>query len=224
MRVLMVEDATDLAEDVVARLAASGITCDLAADLDAARDARAVQGYDAVILDINLPDGSGLALLQEMRAARDRVPVLMLTALASVDDRVGALDLGADDYLGKPFDQRELEARLRALVRRETGSKEDTIRLGPLEFRPAEQSATLDGRRLDLTRREAALLGVLLRHPGQVMTKQRLYDSLYGFEDADVGVNAIELYVARLRKKLAGSPVGISTQRGLGYRIALDDG
>lgn len=223
MRVLMVEDAVDLAEGVIAGLARAGITCDLAENLAAARDFHAVQKYDALVLDINLPDGSGRSLLRDIRAAGDRTPVLMLTALLSVDDRITTLDLGADDYLVKPFDQRELEARLRALVRRDADHKGETIELGPLAFAPASQSATLDGRRLDLTRREAALLGTLIRHPGQFMTKARLYDSLFGFSDADVGENAIELYIARLRKKLAGSPVVITTRRGVGYGIALDD-
>ncbi|OWU84380.1 chemotaxis protein CheY [Oceanicola sp. 22II-s10i] len=223
MRVLMVEDAVDLAEGVVARLGRSGIVCDLATCIEEARDFHAVQSYDAVILDINLPDGSGLSFLRDIRAGGDRTPVLMLTALVSVDDRVGALDIGADDYLGKPFDQRELEARLRAIVRRQGEHRGDQITLGPLVFFPANQTATLDGARLDLTRREAALLDVMMRHQGQVLTKQRLYDSLYGFDDADVGVNAIELYVARLRKKLAGSGVSIATQRGIGYRICQDD-
>lgn len=222
MRVLMVEDAIDLAETVVSRLSRSGIVCDLATDLGAARDCRAVQSYDAMVLDINLPDGSGLALLREIRAGGDRTPVLMLTALVAVDDRVSALDAGADDYLGKPFDQRELEARLRALVRRDRDQKAEEVVLGPLVFHPASQSATLDGQRLDLTRREAALLAVLLHHQGQFLSKQRLYDSLFGFDDTDVGVNAVELYIARLRKKFAGSPVAITTQRGIGYRIGQD--
>ncbi len=146
----------------------------------------------------------------------------MLTALISVDDRVSALDLGADDYLVKPFDQRELEARIRALVRRDAEQKSDQVVLGPLTYSPASQSAVLDGQRLDLTRREAALLNVLIRHQGQYVTKTRLYDSLFTFNDADVGLNAIELYIARLRKKLAGSAVTISTQRGVGYKIGLD--
>ncbi|WP_428927847.1 response regulator transcription factor [Marinibacterium sp. SX1] len=223
MRILMVEDADDLAEGVIAHLARSGVVCDLAPSIEDARDARAVQRYDAVILDINLPDGSGLSLLREMRAAADRTPVLMLTALASVDDRVEALDQGADDYLGKPFDQRELEARLRALVRREADRKEEQIQLGGLSYAPKDRSALLDGRRLDLTRREAALLDALIRHQGQFLSKERLYDSLYGFEDTDVGVNAIELYIARLRKKFAGSGVSIATRRGVGYRIGRDE-
>lgn len=223
MRILMVEDAEDLAEGVIAHLARSGVVCDLAPSLEDARDCRAVQRYDAVILDINLPDGSGLSLLREIRAAADRTPVLMLTALASVDDRVEALDQGADDYLGKPFDQRELEARLRALIRREADRKEEQITLGALVYAPKDRSALLAGRQLDLTRREAALLDALIRHRGQFLSKTRLYDSLYGFEDADVGVNAIELYIARLRKKFAGSDVAITTRRGIGYRIDLDD-
>ena len=222
MRILMVEDAEDLAEGVIAHFARSGVTCDLAMTIDAARESRAVQSYDAVILDINLPDGSGLSLLREMRAEADRTPVLMLTALASVEDRIEALDQGADDYLGKPFDQRELEARLRALVRRDAARKDETISLGALTYVLKDRSAILGSRTLDLTRREAALLDALIRHQGQYLSKTRLYDTLYGFEDVDVGENAIELYIARLRKKLAGSDVAITTQRGIGYRIGLD--
>lgn len=223
MRILMVEDAADLAEGVITHFSRSGIACDLAASIEDARDFCAVQGYEAIILDINLPDGSGLTFLRELRARADRTPVLMLTALSAVDDRVEALDQGADDYLPKPFDQRELEARLRALVRREAERKDDRVEIGSLTYMPKDRSATLGGRRLDLTRREAALLDTLIRHQGQYLSKARLYDSLYGFDDTDVGVNAIELYVARLRKKFAGSDVTIATQRGVGYRIGLND-
>jgi len=200
MRILIVEDAKDLAEGVKAHLARSGVACDVAPSVDDARDYLAVQRYEAILLDINLTDGSGLVLLKELRARADRTPVLMLTALTSVEDRVEALDQGADDYLGKPFDQRELEARLRALVRREADRKEEQITLGMLNYAPKDRSAVLNGRNLDLTRREAALLDMLIRYRGQFLSKARLYDSLYGFEDADVGVNAIELYIARLRR------------------------
>ncbi len=223
MRVLMVEDAEDLAEGVLSHLSRTGMVCDLAPTIEAARDCRAVQRYDAIILDINLPDGSGLAFLRELRAQADRTPVLMLTALVSVEDRIEALDQGADDYLGKPFDQRELEARLRALVRRETDRKAEQITLGALTYAPRDRSATVSGKLLELTRREAALLDTLIRHQGQYLSKTRLYDQLYGFDDADVGVNAIELYIARLRKKVLGSGVVITTQRGVGYRLSLDD-
>ncbi|MEN8837162.1 MAG: response regulator [Celeribacter marinus] len=219
MRILIVEDAADVAEAVAIRLGKTGMACDLADSCAVAEDFLAVQRYDAIVLDINLPDRNGTELLHDMRMRGDRTPVLMLTALFSVDDRVSALDLGADDYLVKPFDQRELEARLRALVRREAEQKSDAVTLGPLAFSPAALSATLDGAPLDLTRREATLLGLLLRSQGAVLSKQRLYDGLFTFDDADVGLNAIELYIARLRKKLSASSIGIETQRGLGYRI-----
>jgi len=222
MRILIVEDAADVAEAVAIRLCKTGMACDLAESCDAAEDFLAVQRYDAIVLDINLPDRNGTELLHDMRQRGDRTPVLMLTALFSVDDRVSALDLGADDYLVKPFDQRELEARLRALVRRESDQKSDAISFGPLTFSPAVLTATLGGEPLDLTRREATLLGLLLRSQGALLSKQRLYDGLFAFEDADVGLNAIELYIARLRKKLMASTVGIETQRGLGYRITND--
>lgn len=222
MRVLIVEDATDVAEAISIRLGKSGMACDRAESSAAAEDFLAVQRYDAIVLDINLPDRNGTEMLKDLRMRGDRTPVLMLTALFSVDDRVSALDIGADDYLVKPFDQRELEARLRALMRREADQKSDALTLGPLSFFPAALSASLDGETLDLTRREATLLGLLLRHQGQVINKERLYDGLFAFNDTDVGLNAIELYIARLRKKLAATPVSIETQRGLGYRIALN--
>ena len=212
MRVLIVEDATDVAEAVAIRLRKSGMACDVADCVETAEDFLAVQSYQAIVLDINLPDRNGTALLQDMRARGDRTPVLMLTAQFSVDDRISALNLGADDYLVKPFDQRELDARLRALMRREAAQKSDEVALGPLRFSAAALTATLDQKPLDLTRREATLV-----------SKQRLYDGLFAFEDADVGLNAIELYIARLRKKLAPSTVRIETQRGLGYRIFQDD-
>lgn len=208
-----------MAEAIVARLARSGMACDLAETVTDARSFLSVQRYDALVLDINLPDGLGTDLLRELRNGGDRTPVLMLTALFSVDDRVSALDLGADDYLVKPFDQRELEARLRALLRRETDQKTDALSIADLVFHPSSLSAEHSGNRLDLTRREAALLGLLMRHPRQVLGKERLYEGLYSFDDVDVGLNAIELYIGRLRKKIIGSGAAIETQRGLGYRI-----
>lgn len=223
MRILIVEDATDMAEAIAIRLGKAGMACDMAESCEAAEDFLAVQRYDALVLDINLPDRTGTELLADLRARGVRTPVLMLTALFSVDDRVSALNLGADDYLVKPFDYRELEARLRALIRREAEQKTDTLSLGPLNFQPSTMTADFAGAPLDLTRREAALLGLLLRNSGKTLNKERLYDGLFAFENADVGLNAIELYIGRLRKKLAGSGVAIETQRRLGYRICLDD-
>lgn len=222
MRILIVEDAADMAEAVAIRLRRAGMACDIAESIEAAEDCLAVQRYDALVLDINLPDGQGTELLAALRARGDRVPVLMLTALFSVDDRVSALDLGADDYLVKPFDHRELEARLRALLRREGEHKQTAVRLGRLAYDAASLTVWVDDERIELTRREITLLGLLIRNPGRVMSKERLYEGLFSFADADVGLNAIELYIARLRKKLAGSGVTIETQRGLGYRMIVD--
>jgi two-component system response regulator TctD len=222
MRILIVEDAVDMAEAIAIRLGKAGMACDLAESCESAEDFLAVQRYDAIVLDINLPDRTGTELLSDIRGRGIRTPVLMLTALFSVDDRVSALNLGADDYLVKPFDHRELEARLRALIRRESDQKSDALTLGPLSFSPATMTAQINGDPVDLTRREATLLGLLLRANGNVLSKERLYDGLFAFDDADVGLNAIELYIARLRKKLTGTGVLIETQRRLGYRIALD--
>ncbi|HPD91061.1 MAG: response regulator transcription factor [Rhodobacter sp.] len=219
MRVLLVDDARDLADATQTRLRQNGIACDVAETVAEAGDHLSVQRYDAVILDINLPDGSGTALLRAMRREGRSEPVIMLTAQFSVDDKLSAFGLGADDYLVKPFDHRELEARLHVLHRRDASDRSGAIVLGSLSFNPTAGTATLAGQPLDLTRREFSLLGTLLRGRGQVFSKERLIEDLYAFTDADVGVNAIELYVARLRKKLTGSGVEIRTLRGLGYRL-----
>jgi two-component system response regulator TctD len=223
MRLLLVEDTADLAETILIRLSRTGIACDHAATLDAARGFADVQVYDVIVLDINLPDGLGTDLLHELRRRGVRTPVLMLTAQFSVDDRVSALNLGADDYLVKPFDHRELEARIQALYRRDQGQISDALTLGPLVFDATARTLHRDGTAVPLTRRELALFDMLIRNAGRVMSKERLFEGLFSFDDADIGQNAIELYIARLRKKLAGSGVEIETQRGLGYRLHADD-
>lgn len=222
MRILLVEDAVDLGEATQGQLMQSGIACDLATTVAGAEDCLAVQRYDVVVLDINLPDGTGTELLRDMRRAGQAMPVLMLTAQFSVDDKVSAFALGADDYLVKPFDHRELEARLHAMSRRKMADRSAEIMIGALAFNATAGVVEVDGARVDLTRREFALLNLLVQHRGQVVSKERLLEGLYTFEDADVGVNAIELYVARLRKKLAGSHVGIRTLRGRGYQLDAD--
>ncbi|KUJ73160.1 two-component system response regulator [Ruegeria marisrubri] len=223
MRILLVEDAVDLAEATQGHLARNGIACDLAANVAEAGDCLAVQRYDVVILDINLPDGSGTDLLRNLRRGGNNVPVLMLTAQFSVDDKVSAFALGADDYLVKPFDHRELEARLHAMARRQQADKSGDTVIGRLSYNAVSGVVRADGERLDLTRREFALLGMFVRQRDQVLSKERLLEGLYSFDDAAVGVNAIELYVARLRKKLVNSGVGIRTLRGLGYKLEVDD-
>ncbi|MBB3712364.1 two-component system response regulator TctD [Limimaricola variabilis] len=222
MRILIVEDTPDVAEAASASLGRAGFACDVAPTLADAHACAGITGYAAIVLDLNLPDGSGRDFLRERRRAGDRTPVLVLTAQFSVDERVAALDDGADDYLVKPFDLRELEARLRALTRREAGRAENRMVLGGLDFDPGAQSLRVNGAAVTATRRELALLNLLIANRGRIMPKDRLFDGLFGFENADVGTNTIELYVARLRKKLAGSGVSIETHRGLGYRLDLD--
>lgn len=222
MRILLVEDTVDLAEATQGQFTQNGIACDLAFTLADANNFLAVQRYDAIVLDINLPDGNGTDLLRALRRDGNLAPVLMLTAQFSVDDKVSAFSVGADDYLVKPFDYRELEARIHAMLRRNLSDKSGEIILAGLSFNPTTSVAHINGERLNLTRREFALLSMLVRHRDQVFSKERILEGLYSFDDAIVGLNAIELYVARLRKKLIGSGVGIKTLRGLGYQLDVE--
>jgi len=223
MRLLLVEDTQDVAEAIAASFARRGDAIDHAATAAAARDALAVQGYDVVILDINLPDGDGTEVLRELRRAGNATPVLMLTARIEVDDRVAALDGGADDYLVKPFDLRELEARVRALARRQAAERSGVIEFGDLSFDPSGQTVHLGGVPVALSQREFSLLEALLANRGRVMPKERIFERMFSFNEEDIGLNAIEIYVSRLRRKLAGSRVSIRTLRGLGYQIVADD-
>lgn len=223
MRILLVEDTEDVADPVVAAFSRRGHAVDHAPTREAAEDALAVQEYDLVILDLMLPDGSGTEVLRGLRDARRTTPVLVLTARLDVDDRVDALDSGADDYLMKPFDLRELEARARALIRRQGEERRGTIEYGDITLDAAGRTATIGGAPLNLTRREFGLLEILLANRGRVMPKERLFEKLFSFDETDVGINAVELYIARLRRKLTASSVSIRTLRGLGYQLEHDD-
>jgi two-component system, OmpR family, response regulator TctD len=222
VRLLLVEDTFDMAEAIMIRLERTGIACDLAKTLEQARACVEVQRYDVIVLDINLPDGLGTELLKEMRLRGDRTPVLMLTAEFSVDDRVSSLNSGADDYLVKPFDHRELEARIRALFRRELGDKVEEISLGNLTFNASARVVRRDDNPINLTRREFVLLELLIRNRGKTVSKERLFEGVFSFQDTEVSMNALELYIARLRKKLSDCSVTIETQRGLGYKLEID--
>ncbi len=221
MRLLIVEDTADVAEAIAASLGRANFACDVAPTLADARDCVAVQDYAVIVLDLNLPDGCGRDFLRDLRRGGDRTPVLVLTAQFEVTARVGALDEGADDYLVKPFDLRELEARVRVLTRRDAGRADNLIALGRLVYDATAQTLRIGDEVVPATRRELALLALLLANRGRIMAKDRLYDGLFNFDNADVGTNTVELYVARLRKKLAGSGVAIETHRGLGYRLEL---
>ncbi|MBC8129766.1 MAG: response regulator transcription factor [Rhizobiaceae bacterium] len=223
MRVLLVEDTEDVASAIVSSFARHGHAVDHASTCATATGFLAVQPYDLLIIDVNLPDGSGIDILRSIRCEKLATPVLMLTARIDIEDRIGALDLGADDYLTKPFDLRELEARARALIRRRADETAGTIEFGDLSFDAAGRALRISGVPVTLARREFSLLEVLLLNRGRVMPKERLFEKLFGFSDEDVGMNAIELYVARLRRKIEGSRVSIRTLRGVGYQIALDE-
>ncbi|MDT3382125.1 response regulator transcription factor [Labrys neptuniae] len=219
MRVLVVEDTADIAEAVVARLEAMGHAVDWEDNGRTASELLEVQAYDLVVLDLSLPGEDGLELLRKLRARRAKMPVLVITARSAVDARVDTLDLGADDYLTKPFDFREFEARARALLRRSAGLPDNMLRVGSLAIDRAGRVASIDDRPLNLTRRELTVLEILAIRPERIVPKEELVEQLFNF-DQDPSPNAVEQFVARLRRKLTGSPVEIQTLRGLGYRLA----
>jgi len=217
VRLLIVEDAEDVCDAIAESLSRLGHVCDKARTLADARQFLGVQPFDLMILDINLPDGSGYDLLKEIRARGETLAVIMLTARLGVDDRVDALDAGADDYLVKPFDIRELEARLRAVARRRHGETDAILEAGDIRFNTATRQVTVGDRVCDLTRREQSLLEILLSSRGRVIAKEELHSRLFGLEE-EAGLNAVELYIARLRKKLPSASLEIRTLRGLGYQ------
>lgn len=216
MRILLIEDDTVLGAAVRDQIAVSGHSVDWVTRLDAAGDAMAGAAYDLMLLDLMLPDGRGIAFLRSLRANGDVTPVIVLTALDQISDRIEGLNAGADDYLVKPFDLDELSARIGSVARRYTGNPNPIVTHGPLAVDLSSRSIRRDGRPVQLTAREWALLEAFLARPGQLLSKAQLEEKLYAF-DAEVESNAIEVHVSRLRKKL-GAAV-IETERGLGYRL-----
>jgi len=217
VRYLLVEDHLELAEAVVSRLAMDGHAVDHASSLAAAEDCLATTEYDLILLDVMLPDGDGRDFLIRSRAQLE-VPVIVLTARSQVSDRVLALDHGADDYITKPFDFAELEARCRAVLRRRGGSARNEITLGASIFDPMSGTLRCGIETVELRSREIRLLEVFARHPGLILSKSQLMDRLFS-NDAEVTENAIEVYVGRLRRRIEGMGLRIETVRGLGYRM-----
>ena len=225
MRILLVEDDPVLREVMRLSLRDAGHRVDEAGTLEQAAHFWRVQPFDAVLLDLNLPQNSapdsplsnGLVLLREARARGDRTPVLVLTARNRTEERIAGLDAGADDYLGKPFELAEVEARLRALVRRSAGT-DNLSEIGALSLDRKTRRLTLDGVLLELPAREFEVLWELMTPPGRVVSKRALSDKLSDFDEA-LGDNALEAFISRLRKKLAGSGAQIRTLRGLGYAL-----
>jgi two-component system response regulator QseB len=216
MRILVVEDDAVLLDGLKVGLGIHGFTVDAVASCGDARAALATAGFDAIVLDLMLPDGSGLDILRELRRRQDATPVLLLTAKDTVADRIGGLDTGADDYLGKPFDLDEVAARLRAISRRASGRATPTLSWNGIELDPGRRTVEVDGTPVSLSRREFSILEALMRHPGTVLSKDQLADRLYGWEE-DVESNAVEVHVHHLRVKIGRD--AIETVRGLGYRL-----
>lgn len=219
MRSLIVEDSDSIAGSLRRSLMSLGHAVDLARSVDEAADMIAVAAYDLIVLDLNL-DGpeDGLVLLKRLRASGSSVAVMILTARATIGDRVAGLDLGADDYLPKPFDLDEFEARIRALARRVNGRDSAVIQLGELCFDATDRRVTIAGAVLDLPARERALLQILVENSGKVLPKSRILDRLSSFDD-DLSPNALDIYIHRLRKRLASSGCVLRTARGLGYML-----
>lgn len=218
MRLLVVEDNPALGRDIATAFRGKGHTVELVASGEDADTSLRTQRYDLVVLDIGLPDLDGREVLRRLRHRKSRVPVLILSAHDALEERVQGLNLGADDYLCKPFALAELEARAGALIRRGVGGGAAVITHGRLSVDTSSRQALVDGAPLDLPRRELNLLELLLVQRGQVVAKQALLEKLFGLDD-EPGVNAVEIYVHRLRRKLEPAGVRIRTVRGLGYLL-----
>jgi two-component system OmpR family response regulator len=221
VRILIAEDDSILADGLTRSLRNNGYAVDAVSDGAAADSALSAQEFDLLILDLGLPRMSGLEVLSKLRARNSHLPVLILTAADSIEQRVKGLDLGADDYMAKPFSLSELEARVRALARRGAGGGATLLRHGRLLFDQTGRVAMVDDQTLELSAREVSLLEILLTRSGRMVSKNQIVDHLCEWGE-EVSSNAIEVYVHRLRKKLEPSGVKIATVRGLGYCLERD--
>ena len=218
MRYLLIEDTKPLAQSLVERLALDGHGVDWAANLAEAEELVSISNYDLILLDMTLPDGNGRDFLERHRRAKRDTPVIVITARSAVSDRIDTLDIGADDYITKPFDVAELEARCRAVLRRRHGAAQTLQTFADLAFDPLAATVAVAGDTRALRSRELRLLEIFLSAPNRIFSKEDLVDRLFSLSEA-VTDNAIEVYVLRLRKKLAGSQAQIETVRGVGYRL-----
>ncbi|CUH88842.1 Transcriptional regulatory protein QseB [Phaeobacter sp. CECT 5382] len=216
MRVLLIEDDTVLGAAVRDQIVADGYSVDWATRLDAASEFLAVAAYDLILLDLMLPDGRGQPFLRRLRKQGDVTPVIILTALDQISDRIEGLNAGADDYMVKPFDLAELSARVGAVARRYSGNPNPLVTLADLEVDLAARSVHRAGKLVPLTAREWVLFEAFVQRPGQLLSKTQLEERLYSF-GSEIESNTIEVHVSRLRKKLGHER--IETVRGLGYRL-----
>jgi two-component system response regulator TctD len=216
MRLLVVEDSRKLAAWLAKALRQHGYAVDVSHDGVEADSLLHTETYDAVVLDLSLPGMDGLNVLARLRARGNASPIVILTARGELDDRVHGLKLGADDYLAKPFELAELEARLQAVIRRSHGTAAPKLSIGPLSYDSSDRIFTLRDERLLLRPKEHAVLEVLLTRAGKAVSKAQLYDKVFSI-DATTGQDVVEIYIHRLRKRLLDSGVSIVTLRGLGY-------
>jgi two-component system OmpR family response regulator len=216
MKLLLVEDELALSEALAAMLRAEGFAVDPVATLHSATTALRLSTYDAVLLDLYLPDGDGMDWLRHMRQANTMTPVIILTARDQVSDRIAGLQCGADDYVIKPFDVQELLARLSAVLRRAHGTASNWLQIGDLALDLQGHRARVQTQDIELTAKEWAVLEKLASRPGRIVNKDTLDQALYSFDD-DVGSNTLEVYISRIRKKIGKTR--IETVRGLGYRL-----
>lgn len=218
MKILIVEDDQTLAKNLKEVLIKDGFAVDTAYSKENGLVEIEVNEYDCVVLDINLPDGSGFDLLSELRQKENQTPIIIVTARGEVEDRIKGLNLGADDYVPKPIDSNELIARIRAVIRRNSQSSLPVITIGELVVKPAEHTATINGQLLDLTAKEFAVLEYLAQHSGQAVTRTMLMEHIWG-SDFDTFSNVIDVYIRNLRRKVEKHSKDklIQTIRGKGY-------
>ena len=219
MRILVAEDETRIAEQLAAALGSAGYAVDCASDGEHADFLAHTEDYDAIVLDLGLPNIDGLTLLRRLREAGLAVPVLILTARASWHEKVQGIDGGADDYVAKPFQIEEVLARLRALIRRASGQVAPELRCGTLVLDPRTARVAVDGRAVKLTGHEFRVLSYLMHQRGRIVSQAELTEHIYA-QNTDRDSNTVEVFIARLRRKLGGP--FIDTVRGLGYRIASE--
>ncbi len=218
MKILIIEDDQILAKNLKQVLVKDGFVVDISNTSEDGSAQSEINEYDCIILDINLPDGNGFELLEELRKANNKTPVIIVTARGQVEDKIKGLNLGADDYVPKPVDSNELIARIRAVIRRNTQAALPILTIGDLEVKPAEHLATVNSRALDLTAKEFSVLEFLAQHNGQIITRTMLMEHIWG-SDFETFSNVIDVYIRNLRRKLEkNSKVKlIQTIRGKGY-------
>ncbi|MDD2741128.1 MAG: response regulator [Rhodocyclaceae bacterium] len=215
MRILLLEDQPVLSEAIASHLTSKGFSVDVAGSIRQADAALSVGQFDAAFFDLSLPDGDGVALLTRLRQQDNKLPVIIMTARDRISDRIRGLEAGADDYVVKPFDLNEMVARLQAVLRRYSGNPNPVLRIGRFEIDQTGYRLLIDGKEIQLTAKEWAVLAKLVAKVGALVSKEQLEEALYNFND-EVGSNTLEVYVSRLRKKLGKET--IETVRGMGYR------